>query len=111
LSLGAGGFFVGDRYTVAHTVKASGADGTVAGLDFSGLPAGYEAEIMVGCGATVAAGSAGTLVRVQVRRVAEGASGSWSLAEDAAVLAVRNGETSPSGVTGCGSPYVGGAAS
>lgn len=108
-------FFPGDVYAFSGRVMSDGAPGEVVGLDFGGLPAGYEAEIVRGCGEAVVEidGDTNDRVRVdvEIRRVTDEATNGWTLDEDAAVLAVRDGQEAPEDTLGCGEPFEGGAAS
>lgn len=58
-------FFPGDKYVWTGYVKSTGTDGFISGVTMPGLPAGYTATLLSGCGAAVST-STTTQVKIQI---------------------------------------------
>lgn len=97
-------FFGGESVGVEAAVKVdTGKAGYVSGIEMPGLPAGWTAELVNGCGAKVTGIAPPTLVKFKITApatLAEGAS--WTLSAGAGVLVSPlkdAGAAAPSGVT------------
>lgn len=101
-------FFGGESVAVEASVKTElGRAGYLSGISFPGLPSGWRAEVVSGCGQKVT-GVMPTIVKLKITAaptLEQGAS--WTLAPDAGVMVTplsSASATAPAGVT-C-APYL-----
>lgn len=95
--------YPGESFTIEAAVTSGGASqaGYVSGVAMPGLPAGYTASVVSGCGAKIT--NSLQYVKVEVKApAAQTAGAQWSLAGDSGVRVTPLASTSspaPSGVT------------
>ena len=95
--------FPGESFSVTADLKTTSksGDGYVSGINMAGMPAGYSAELLNGCGAQA---RNGIPVQIKITAGPSQADGvSWTLSESAGVM-VTPGAPTPAGLV-C-APYI-----